>query len=72
MEEKKMSDAFTERIAEKLISGIVGAIIIAAGIVAIGTAVLPAVLTYLYGWQWMLAYPCLLAACSLLAGLKKR
>lgn len=67
MEEKKMNADFTERIAERMISGIAGAIIIGAGIVAIGTAALPAVLAYLYGWQWMLSYPCLLAVCSLLA-----
>lgn len=70
MEEQKMND-FNERIAERMISGIAGAIIAAFVIVAVGTAALPAVLAHLYGWQWMIAYPCTLAVCSLLASRKK-
>lgn len=70
MEEKKMTD-FNERIAERMISGIAGAIIAAFVIVAVGTAALPAVLAYLFGWQWMLAYPCCFAMCALLAARKK-
>ena len=70
MEEQKMND-FNERIAERMISGIAAAIILAVGIVAVGTAALPAVLAYLYGWQWMLAYPCILAVCGLMASRKK-
>ena len=71
MEEKKMND-FNERSAERMISGIATAAIVAFGIIAAGTAALPVVLAYLYGWQWMLAYPCCLAVCSLLAGRKKK
>lgn len=68
MEEKKMTD-FNERVAERMITSIATAAIVAFGLIAVGTAVLPAVLAYLYGWQWMLAYPCCLV-CSLLAGRK--
>lgn len=71
MEEKKMNADFNERIAERMIAGIATAAIVAFGLIAVGTAALPAVLAYLYGWQWMLAYPCCLALCSLLAGRKK-
>lgn len=71
MEEKIMTD-FTERIAERMISVLAGAIIIAVGIVAIGTVSIPAVLAYhFHDWRWMVAYPLCLAACSLLTVRKK-
>ena len=67
MEEKKMTD-FNERIAERMISGIAGAIV-----VAIGTVSTPAVLAYhFHDWRWMIAYPCCFAMCVLLAGWKKK
>lgn len=71
MEEKKMND-FETRIAERMISGIAGAIIVASGVVAVGTAALPVVLAHhFHDWRWMLAYPCILAVCGLMASRKK-
>lgn len=71
MESQKMND-FNERIAERMISGIAGAIVVAVGIVAIGTVLTPAVLAYLFrDWRWMIVYPCCFAMCALLAARKK-
>lgn len=70
MEEKKMND-FNERIAERMICGIATAAVIAFAVIVVGTAALPAVLAFLFSWRWMLAYPCILAVCALLAGRKK-
>lgn len=71
MEEKKMTD-FTERIAERMITGIATAAIVAFGLIAVGTTALPAVLAHhFHDWRWMLAYPCILAVCGLMASRKK-
>lgn len=60
------------QLAARLINGIVSAAVIAFGVITVGVAALPAVLARVYGWPWLIAYPCVFAACVLWARCKKR
>ena len=62
---------FNKILAERLMSGIVGAVVIAFGSIIIGTALIPAVLAYFFNWKWLAVYPSALAICTLFAGRKK-
>lgn len=46
---------------ERLQAALTTILIIVFAIIAIGTALIPALLAYLYYWQWLLVYPVILA-----------
>lgn len=56
-----------KEIGMKLENAALKLIIAFLAIVVFGTAVIPAVLAYLYTWMWLLAYPVLLGAFLLYA-----
>ena len=47
---------------ERLQAALTTILIIVFAIIAIGTVLIPAVLAYLYYWQWLLVYPIILTA----------
>lgn len=51
---------------EKLQTAILKIIIAVFALLVIGTMALPAVIAYLYGWQWLTIYPALLVLLILL------
>lgn len=61
-----------ERIASRVIKGIVTTVLVAFAVITLGAAALPAILAHLFGWQWWIAYPCAFAVCVLWARVKKR
>lgn len=46
---------------ERLQAALTTILIIVFAIISIGTALIPALLAYLYYWQWLLVYPVILA-----------
>lgn len=51
----------SRRNTERLQAALTTILIIVFAIIAIGTALIPALLAYLYYWQWLLVYPVILA-----------
>lgn len=72
MDKKNIYGNLEERIASRVINGIVTTVMVAFAVVALGAAALPAILAHHFGWQWWIAYPCAFAACVLWARFKKR
>lgn len=62
-----MNDHVTETMAK----AIAVFVIIVFGITALGTALLPAIIAWIYGWEWLLLYPAILATLMIYARLSK-
>lgn len=69
---EKNNTEFQARFEERLLMGMAAVIVAAVAIIVIGCAALPAVVAYLFGWQWLLIYPSVFATCVFVAGRKKR
>ena len=52
---------------ERLQAALTTILIIVFAIIAIGTTLIPALLAYLYYWQWLLVYPVILAVIVIMA-----
>lgn len=73
MEDMKNNTDLQARVEECLLLGLaaaVVAVVAAFAVIVIGCAALPAVLARLFGWQWLLIYPGVFAACIFGAGRK--
>lgn len=55
-----MENEITERVKHAITTVYIVLVSVALFIVVIGTAALPAVLAYLFGWTWLVAYPVML------------
>ena len=71
MEDVKNNTDLQARVEERLLLGLAAAVAVAFAVIVIGCAVLPAILARLFGWQWLLIYPGVFAACIFGAGRKK-
>lgn len=70
MEDVKNNTDLQARVEERLLLGLAAAVVVAFAVIVIGCAALPAVLARLFGWQWLLIYPGVFAACIFGAGRK--
>lgn len=70
MEDMKNNTDLQARVEERLLLGLAAAVVAAFAVIVIGCAALPAVLARLFGWQWLLIYPGVFAACIFGAGRK--
>ena len=60
-----------DHITETTTKAVAVFVIIVFGITALGTALLPAIIAYIYGWEWLLLYPAVLATLMIWARLSK-
>lgn len=49
-----------EKDVKRLTNAVITVFIVVLALVGVGAAALPAVLAYLFGWYWLIAYPVLL------------
>ena len=60
-----------DRVTETTTKAVAVFVIIVFGITALGTALLPAIIAFIYGWEWLLLYPAVLATLMIWARLSK-
>lgn len=65
-------DNMENEIIRRVAGAVATTFIIAFVIMAIGTAVLPALLARLFGWPWLLAYPGMLVVFTIWARSKRQ
>ncbi len=71
MENVKNNTEIQARFEERLLMGLATAIVAAFAVVVLGCAAIPAVVAYLFGWQWLMIYPGIFAACIFGVGCRK-
>ena len=60
-----------DHVSETAVKAVTIFVIIIFGITALGTALLPVVIAWLYGWEWLFLYPAILVTLMIWARLSK-